>query len=267
MINSLVARNLVKLAFPDRVRPGLLLMLKCYFDDSGTDAKSPALVWAGILGRAELIDKLDRDWRALLREPLPGKPPLEAFHLSSCAAAGGEFRTYSQAERDLTRRKFRQIIVESGAEGVGYAVSTKDYDELIQGAARDHYGTAEQCCVGGCIQYALERSAELGVKQVAIIFDEGRRTPEIQSILDRVKANYVGPAELVHIGFSPVTKFAPLQAADTLATETFWNAKDYLKGVTVLRPHFNDFLKQIVAKGFIRGRNEILADLAKFNRQ
>ncbi len=225
------------------------------------------MVWGGILATSEQARVLSDKWGELLGAPLPDKPPLKKFHLSHCAAADGEFSNYNLGERDLTRRNFRQIIVESGAEGVACAVSKKAYDELMVGDARKHYGSAEQNAVGGCILFSLKRAAELGEKEVAVVFDIGRDIPEVRSILQRVRNTYEGPANLVHIGFVAMDEFAGLQAADTIATENYWNALDYLDGNREPRPHFKDFLSNAVTNGFILDRPSIEADIARFNRQ
>ena len=152
-------------------------------------------------------------------------------------------------------------------EAVGYAVSKKDWDELVQGRARSFFGDAEEVSIGGCILSATELAAVHDEKQVSIVFDEGRMTPNLLGQLDRVKKNYEGPSELVHIGFSPIERFAPLQAADTIATESYWHAGDcLLDEQSPLRPHFRSLLGKIVAAGFIMDRSEILKNLARFNR-
>jgi hypothetical protein len=73
-------------------------MLTGYFDDSGAHAGSPAVVMAGLIGTDDQWEDFDKRWKALLREPLPGKPPLGAFHLVDCENRVGEFREYSRGQ-------------------------------------------------------------------------------------------------------------------------------------------------------------------------
>ncbi len=110
-------------------------MLDCYFDDSGTHPGADVLVWGGIMGTAEQISDLADSWRKLLRAPLPSKPPLKQFHLSHCASANGEFVNYTPGERDAVRYQFRKAISDSEMEAIAFAVSVRDWDELVRDEA------------------------------------------------------------------------------------------------------------------------------------
>ena len=241
-------------------------MLECYFDDSGTHDGAPALVWGGIVGTSEQITDLSETWRALLRRPLPGKPPLRQFHLAQCAISEGEFAHYTPAERDAVRFEFRQIMANAGVEGVGFAVSRRDWDDLIQGAAREYFGSAEEVSMGGCIRFGLEHAAARDEDRVSLTFDIGRRTPELQAQTERVLANYEGPAQLDRIDFLPVIEMPPLQAADTIATESYWYACDWLQDArAAFRPHFRNLMENINAARFMMDRDEIQQNLGRFN--
>ena len=93
---------------------GMFAMLEFYFDDSGTHKGSRVAVWGGIAGYKEFLEELEIAWKAQLSHPCDGRPPIKAFHSSHLAASDGEFKSYSEAERDLTRYNFRKIIVEAG---------------------------------------------------------------------------------------------------------------------------------------------------------
>jgi hypothetical protein len=53
---------------------GLLLMLRAFFDDSGSHASSEIVTIGGLVGTPEQWTNFDKKWKALPAEPLPGKP-------------------------------------------------------------------------------------------------------------------------------------------------------------------------------------------------
>ena len=71
---------------------------RAYFDDSGSHTDSEIVTIGGVIGTPQQWNDFDKRWKALLAEPLPGKPKLRMFHLSHCNAREGEFQAYSDAE-------------------------------------------------------------------------------------------------------------------------------------------------------------------------
>jgi hypothetical protein len=55
----------------------------------------------------------------------------------------------------------------------------------------------------------------------------------------------------VNTSFVLVEKITPLQAADIVATETYWHAKSVLVGEPKPRPHMAHFLTRISTEGFM----------------
>jgi hypothetical protein len=242
-------------------------MLECFFDDSGSHQPSRVMVWGGLIGESWQWEQLRSSWSKRLADPLPGKPPLKKFSLSRCAAAEAtsEFAFYKPAERDALRYEFRQLIVDSGLYAVSCSVSVPDWDELVQGAARAFFGTASEVAMGGCIRVALEYAETWSHQEVRLTFDEGQATEGLRGQVARVKSSYLGTPNLVDIDFQPVISTLELQAADTIATETYWNAGDWLKdGSTEFRPHFASLLRSISANGYILDRDEIQSNLRRF---
>jgi hypothetical protein len=245
-----------------------MAMLECYFDDSGTHGGSPVVTWGGLFGTTAQWDYLDKRWRALLADPLPeaGKPPLGQFHLSHCAALDGEFANYNRAESDRVRYLFRRIIADSKVESYAYSVSTRDYDELVRGRARRYFGSAEKLAITGCLAKALVRANQRREDFVSVTFDSGRMTPEIRAHADYVQKEYEGPSVLISICSMPVASLSALQAADTIATESFWNAKARLNnGDADYSAHLLSLLREIdVIRGYIMEREHIKALLKKY---
>ena len=124
---------------------GVLAVLEFYLDDSGTHGEAPVVIWGGVVGTVEQFEFLEEKWNALLENPLPGKPPLEKFHLTECRGCRGEFEGYSRAESDRVQYLFRQIIIESGLMPVAYGTDTDAWNKLVVGPELEIMGEAERC--------------------------------------------------------------------------------------------------------------------------
>jgi hypothetical protein len=86
---------------------------------------------------------------------------------------------------------------------------------------------------------------------LSLHFDRGRKSPKLDSIVDRVTKAYSGAPAIVNISFNPVKAFTPLQAADVIATENYWRAGQVIAGNNYPRPHFDHFLKRGHTTGYI----------------
>lgn len=195
-------------------------MIECYFDDSGTHEGSRAVVWAGVVGRPEEFERLDRSWRALLAEPLPDKRPLRQFHLSHCVNAYGEFVDYRPAERDRLRNLFRVAIAESGVTPISYAVDVEAWDRRVTGLLRRLLGAAENCAFGQCLKTALEISDVTG-EPISIYLDQGREGVPLNTMIEGAKLFAPSAAERATFSFASCVEHSGLQAADTVAYETY----------------------------------------------
>jgi hypothetical protein len=114
---------------------GLLLILRAYFDDSGTHSGSDVAVMGGLIGTSEQWERFELAWAEKLANPLPesGKPPLRMFHLGACNARADEFAGYRDAEQDAVIHDFRQIIINARLTSLAMAMDKQAWDELVVG--------------------------------------------------------------------------------------------------------------------------------------
>jgi hypothetical protein len=69
--------------------------------------------------------------------------------------------------------------------------------------------------------------------------------------------------------FGPVSKILPLQGADMVATENYWDAGRWLKDIWLKdiesrpRAHFRHYLRSVRAQGLILDREAIRAELKR----
>lgn len=205
--------------------PGELLMMRSYFDDSGTHGGSRSVVWGGILGDSQILDDLDQQWLALLACPLPGKPPLTKFSLSKCRSRAGEFEGYNLAESDGLRHDFRRLILDAGVAVIGYAVDVDAWNDVAAGHPGVPIGTAERFAFGLCGQIATG-VADSNNEKMTVIFDEGRKS-ENESMIEAVKEGAF-KFDLTTYDFAPVERTPSLQAADMIAGELYLYSLEWL---------------------------------------
>ncbi|HET7709210.1 MAG TPA: hypothetical protein VFK50_06725 [Sphingomicrobium sp.] len=195
-------------------------MLECYLDDSGTHDGSQVVVWGGVAGHSHWMDELDKVWKARLAQPCDGKPPINKFHSFDLECGLGEFQGYSEGARDLTRRNFRQAILDSGVTVVAYGISIKDWDQLVrQGHGQSDF-TAEQGVFGKAI-FELAKAAKAENEALGLIFDRGRDTPELRKVIMPTVLTAEFEARHLSYTFAPVASLCALQAADLVAHEAY----------------------------------------------
>ena len=270
MSAALSIEEIVTIGLPIGNRDGWLFMLQVYFDDSGTHGNgSPFVVVGGLLGTTSQWEKFDPEWRALLREPLPGKPPLQKWHSWDCRFGRGEFEGYTQGERDHVTHLFRSIIIGSGVSSLSAAIDARAWRSLVAGDYLKHMGSAEQHCLVMCIDSALGYASQVhDRRRVAIYYDLGRRSARLEQMGD----NYLHRTALTYprifsLSFLRVAETMPLQGADMVATETFWAAQEWIEDRKTegFRAHFQRFIEQVKGAGFILDEGAIKADLARRN--
>lgn len=239
-------------------------MLRAYFDDSGTHGDSPVVVVGGLIGLTEDWGKLEDEWRAKLAFPLPGKPPLKAFHLSHLVGHYCEFRDYKSAECDALRHDFRQIILEANLRQLSMVASRLDWDELVVSPYREFMGSAEEACFIGFIKKSIEVVKEINVPELKIdfIYDVGRKTPQLENAIKFIENKEYRP-EVASVSWGRVKDMPPLQSADMIANENYRAAKKWLEAgdLTNTSVHFKRLLEGMAGDALILDRETIQAEI------
>ena len=262
-MTHLSPRELAGVLFSNPDAPEPMTMLHCYFDDSGTHKSSRLAVWAGVTGASGHFMKLDKQWRELLAEPLPGKPALTKFGLADCRGGHGEFTGYSQGERDRVRYLFRQTIIQSGMYPFSFAVDRKAWDALVTGAMIKEYACgASGVAFSGCADVALLLAAKIPQSRLACVFDKGQRNAETLSLIDDAESRAERQGVSITYAFAKVAEVTGLQAADMIATEHYWYGLECLDAASgqepIFPPHLKNLVTNVKTRAFMLQRPEIL---------
>jgi hypothetical protein len=230
-MSGLSIREIASIGFPLGNGDGWLMMLQAYLDDSGTHTNgSHAVVIGGLIGAEPQWRTFDREWRAALKEPLSGKPPIKKWASADCWARSGEFGGYSIEDKNAAFDRFRAIIAASGVVSIAVAVDRVAWDELVTGGYRTTLTSAEAVCLTGVVDKACKYASTHPVgDKIAIYYDVGRQAPELERIAGLYKSRISYNPQVVSFSFLKVADATPLQGADMCATESYWHVKDYIK--------------------------------------
>ncbi len=88
-----------------------------YFDESGTDAKSPDLVVAGYIFLDENVAPFEAEWKAMLE-----KYGLPFFHAVECMHGKGAFKHLTRKEQTAAQTEAIEIIKKYGAKGIALSI-------------------------------------------------------------------------------------------------------------------------------------------------
>jgi len=249
-------REFAKVAFPFG-QGGWFVMLKAFFDDSGTHGNSEVVVWAGVFGTVDEFDRLESAWLSKLEKPLSNRPKLAKFSCRDCARGDGEFFGYGQGERDLLRNEMRQIIADSGVRPCAYAVPIGLYNEVLRGRIRRAYGPPDGIAFAACADHSLKVAAANSLPMAAV-FDKGQKSPYLDNLLADAENRAEKRDVPVSYTYMAVADSAGLQAADTIATEHYWYSLELLHDEKAeMSAHFKSLVKKNEPVGYWLLRPEL----------
>lgn len=212
----------LRLAFPSTVarEDRFVMTITAYFDESGTNADSDAVVVAGYLATPDAWEQFETEWREALDDW-----HLDFFHMSEFAHRINGYKHWTEEIRRERLNRLFGIINSHALGSVGTVVPRALYDAKFSfdGPARQKtggpYGLAAYC--------DLMRTSELvrdlsGEPHVAYVFEKGAvgRDQFTKVFMDNLNDDESrARMRLLSLTFQDKRQFVPLQAADILAYE------------------------------------------------
>jgi hypothetical protein len=152
------------------------LMVKVFFDESGTDGHSEVMTMGGWAVRGDKLAKFERTWRRVLKRP--------GFNVSEAKARDierreNEFHGWSDNKVLQFRLLLSKIIKNQAWFGIEMSVVVADYERVIREVlpARSVYRDPYIWVMQGCLELACTSRPLRKHERIACLFDRGHPHP------------------------------------------------------------------------------------------
>ena len=196
---------------------GLVLVIRVYIDESGTDKQNPVVSTAGYIFSAAKATKFTRKWNKVL-----AKAGLDYFHTVDCLQGVGPYKRMTRDERDKLARSLIKLIRECAMRGVAVCLSEEEYNEKAPPGFRQQYGSYYTASVHMCMTGIAKWADEYGYNgRIAYIVEKGHPDwKEARRLLGAAAADPTNAERLRYdsLAFVPKGEMArPCEAADYFA--------------------------------------------------
>ena len=180
--------------------------------------KSRIISVAGFVAPQDVWETFSDRWWAIIRNPTHSSP-LTRFHAFDCVHQRGEFENWKFAERLGLWGDLAGLLIDSDLVAVHAVLVLEHFDELEQ-RVKDRIGSAYHLPVEGVMQFGIGFVREsCPSEEIGFVFDVENQP--VASISQQRYLNYLNDPNwnrcLAAVAQSSRKKWAPLQAADTLA--------------------------------------------------
>lgn len=193
-------------------------MLQVYVDESGAKGQGTLFVFSALLARAEVWVSIVDQWQAVLAE----SPSIQYFKMAAAKNRSGQFRGFSEAERDDKVKKLGKIINTPDITEFAFTLVLKDF--LEEWAPRMGRPACEPYFIpfqfmNLTIGFELARTGE--TQPAEVFFDEhvifGPKAKVWYPIVRETAPPEIRPLMPVEPFFRSDKDVLPLQAADLTA--------------------------------------------------
>lgn len=196
-----------------------ILVLKAFFDDSGTHDSSDVIVMGGLLAPEEAWVVLEPKWQEAL-----DCFGIKQMHMSHCERRWGEFQEMERPDRDKIIERFSDLVCETGGRMLASAVSRKVWKAVLDKTPILEVVFKEPIdfLFNTCMRRALEsrRASTDGLEEVVVAFDTREQNMHFwEDLASRYEKKW--SPRLVGYSFGQMKRVLPLQAADMIAYEAF----------------------------------------------
>lgn len=195
-----------------------VLVLKAYFDDSGTHDNSDVTAMGGLIAHEDDWARLEVEWGAALDEF-----GLDKMRMSSLRYPKGKFKDRDELERERIITRFRKIICGLNARMIAHTVSRRVWDAVAADTRLGQvFSEPIDLCFNACMRSAMEakRGSVAEPEPVVVTFDCREQN---LGFWQRLASGYeaLWPSTVAGFAFGNMAKVRPLQAADMIAYEAF----------------------------------------------
>ena len=194
---------------------GQVIVLKIPMDKFGVHDGSPVVTVAAYLGRPRQWQKWTRAWNA-------AKRPIRVFHAADCANLRGEFKDWSETDRNELVARLLPTIPAAGVYGCIVGINLREFETAMVGHddLRKVFGTPYVACFHWAIQLIMNLGAEAGNNErMGFIHEFNDYRREALEAFAWIKQHGNPTNRIVGLQFAEKHDYIPLQAADVLAYE------------------------------------------------
>ena len=241
-------RELARVALPMRALRGRLLMLKAFFDDSGTHDGSEITALGGFVASVDLWAEFEAAWGAVVND-FPEIGPID-FHSADWELGAGEFFGIPKPIRDAISRRLARVIGRCELQPVWAAVINEEWHRLDAPDFKAAYPKPYDFCFRYCINQVSRWSAERAKSEpAALIFSEQNEYRGRMDAIFRAYKDAKPNTPLKTLTFASYRDYLPLQGVDMYAYEVnrYWRELGYpangfplqlrVQGETILFPN------------------------------
>jgi hypothetical protein len=218
MTYTVPLRALTSGVFAYRQHDREVVVLKAFFDDSGTHDAADVSVMGGLIAHEDQWTDLEADWQAALDDL-----KLRKMQMSTCEQGWKQFDGWEWNDRQRAIARFRGIIEKTKGRMLMAAVSRKTWDAVAPYTRLgEAFNEPIDFCFNACMRHALEarRASAKEREPVVVTFDCREQNIALwQSLAAGYEKRY--PDRVAGFAFSSMEKVLPLQAADMVAYEGF----------------------------------------------
>jgi len=251
--------------------------LEIYFDDSGTDGRTPVAVAACYVSSKEQWDRFVNNWDRVLTDE-----GFDVFHMAEFVAkpeAGHKpFCDWDTNKKLRVYSKLASILNTRIQKGFAFAIPKHSFDayalkEFKEEYAKDHYSWAVKRILGLLAEWRKQSNITAPMQYV---FDHGSLAePQLKAIWEECKINAQAERKygIVPDGvmFQDKKVFKPLQAADILA----WQMQNHMRRTVLIgkdpddarfrHPGFQVLLENNLTQAAFNTDDQLRATFAKMN--
>jgi Protein of unknown function (DUF3800) len=236
---------------PER-RRRQILVLKAFFDDSGTHSTSEVVVMGGLIADESVWANIEREWGDTLKHY-----QIRRMHMSHCEAANpkSEFANFDRTTRSEMIDRFSGVIKRQGLEVMmlSAAVNRITWKSVQKNSA---LASALPCPIDYCFNWCMRKAistrqaSKHSNEPVFLTFDSREQSVSTWSRLASGYA-HLWPNRISGYDFARMDSSCALQAADMVAYETYkyMHERETTNSEPVKRKNFADLIENCAFDG------------------